>query len=675
MLSSPVMRLTPTTLPLEVDVAPELADIHEELAPLLRLSGICAVSSGSSSSSIATGPNGTSSAVGVSNGGLSSSEEEELRGRRSPAASPVRAAENKLAELMAPVTVTLPPPMSDEDVAAIAHYVHCFHLQEAYERAYIALIFQEYKKRKAVEQKWAGDLEALWSELKRLRQEELSPEVRASMRVIVSNEAAGRTAVEEAYEKFLKWIEETTPQWIDAAQRQEQQRVENERAKAAAMEAAREALTQELAIGRHLGDVSGCTSPPSVGVVTGLNEDGMLSYEPAVPVDTQMQASHDTTEKLSPTELRRKAIRMLEAEEAEMRRRREEQLRLLRVQEEQMRAEMALKAQHKQEEAERREREAAQKQKDELAQRYDALLQEEFTLQSRIRERKEAEARQEAERRAKLTQVMTEEEQLRRRIQEAEDRRKASEEEAARVTREKKMREVREEEELLRQRIAERTAATEAERLQREAEARIHAEVEAVRAQQEEALRQARAQQEEREKKQQLAYLRDQEEAYKRRIREKELAEIEEKRRAAELQWQHTAAVTSAYAGHSVPSTSTTPLALPSAAVLSAPYVVPPQVSMSSYVPVMPSHAYQPMPAAPVPSAVAPAGCYLYTNPLTAGVPAVGVPPYLPTAQQYPQPYPTATGGYYPGVPHGGAPSGVMAMQASPHAPTAMHTL
>ncbi|TPP46055.1 hypothetical protein CGC20_32695 [Leishmania donovani] len=686
MFPSPVSGLPATTLLAKVDVAPQLADIHKEFAPLLRLSGICAASSGST----AVGPNGTSSGAGVSNGGLSGSEEEDLRGRRSPAASPVRTADSRLAELMAPVMVTLPPPMSKEDAASIAHYVHRFHVQEEYERSYVALIFQEYKKRKSMEQKWESDLASWRSELKQLQQRELPPEVRAAASVIVSEEAAARKAVHDAYDKFLKWVEETVPQWIETAQRQEQRRVDNENAKKAAMAAAREALAHELAMGKRLSDVNDRTSFQNTGAVTGLKEDGTLSYEPAVSVETQVQASREATEALSPTELRRKAIRMLEAEEAEMKRRREEQLRLLRVQEEQLRAEIALKEKYKQEEAERRQREAEQKRKDELARRYDALLKEEFTLQSRMREREEMEVRQEAERRAKLAQVAAEEEELRRRIQETEDRRKASEEEAARVARDKKMREVREKEEMLRQRIAERAAAAEAERLEREAEARIHAEAEAVRARQEEALRQARMQQEEREKKQQLAYLRDQEEAYKRRIREKELAEIEKKRLAAESQWQHRASTTSALAAHSVSSTSATPIVMPPAAAHPAPHLMAPQIPMSSYTTVMPSNVYQPIPAAPAPSAVAPGGCYLYPNPVATVVPTAGMPPpsrpeygvypfaqppCVPVAQQYPQPYPPATVGYYPGVPQGGAPPGVMTLQTSPYSPAAMHTL
>ncbi|KAG5501022.1 hypothetical protein GH5_04611 [Leishmania sp. Ghana 2012 LV757] len=665
MLPSPAMGLPPTTL-LEVGVSPEMADIHEEFAPLLRLSGICAPSSGGSSST-AVWPNGTSSGAGPSTGGFSGGDEEEVRGRRSPAVSPVRAGENKLAELMAPVMVTLPPPMSDEDAASIDGYVRHYRAQEEYERAYIALIFQEYKKRKSVEQRRDDELASLLDELKQLRQRELRPEVRAALCLIASEEAAARAAVQDAYDKFLKWVEETTPQWIEAAQRQEQRRMDNEKAKKAAMAAAREALAQELAMGRLLSDVSGRTSPHTLGAVSGLNEDGIPSYKPAVSVERQMQASLEVAEALSPTELRRKAIRMLEAEEAEMKHRREQQLCLLRVQEEQLRAEIALKAQHKQEEAERREREAEQKRKDELARRYDALLQEEFTLQSRMREREEKEARKEAERCARLAQVANEEEQLRRRIKETEDRRKASEEEAARVARDKKMREVREQEEALRQRIAERTAAAEAERLDREAEARIRAEAEAVRAEQEEALRRVRQEQEQREKQQQLAYLRDQEEAYKRRTREKELAEIEEKRRALESQWQHRAAATPAWAGHSAPSTSAVSLAMPPAIVPPAACMAPPQASVCAYTPAVPPYGYQPMPAAPAPSAVAPGVYYPYLNPVAVAVPTAGMPPllrpeysgypfaqppYPPVAQQCPQPYPPATMGHHPAVPH-----------------------
>ncbi|KAG5475372.1 hypothetical protein LSCM1_03485 [Leishmania martiniquensis] len=666
MLPSPGMRLPPTTL-LEVDVAPQMVDIHEEFAPLLRLSGICTVSSDGSSSSTAVGPNGTSSGPGPSNGGFSGVEEEEVRGRRSPALSPVRAAENKLAELMAPVMVTLPPPMSEEDAASIDRYVRNFRMQEEYERAYIALIFNEYKKRKSIEQKWDSELASMQSELKQLRQRELPPEVRAALSVIVTEEAGARATVQDAYDKFLRWVEETTPQWIEAVQRQEQQRMDNEKAKKAAMAAAREALAQELAMGKHLSDVSDGTSPHTVGTVSGLHEDIIPSYKPALSVEQQMQASREVAEALSPTELRRKAIHMLEAEEAEMKHRREQQLRLLRVQEEQLRAEIALKAQHKEENAKRREREAEQKWADELARRYDALLQEELTLQSRIREREEAEARKAAERRAKLAEVAREEEQLRRRIHESEDRRKASEEEAARVAREKKMREVREQEEMLRQRIAERTAAAEAEQREREAEARIRAEAEAVRAEQEEALRRLRKEQEKREKDQQLAYLRDQEEAHKRRLREKELAEIEAKRLALESQWQHRAAATPAWGGHSVASTSAAPLAMPSAVAPPAAYVVPQQASMNACAPVLPPHAYQPVPVLPAPAAVTPGFCYPSPNPVTVVVPAAGMPPssrpecggypftqvlYPPVAQQGPQPYPPATTGYHPAAPH-----------------------
>ncbi|KAG5501489.1 hypothetical protein JKF63_03318 [Porcisia hertigi] len=692
MFPSPAMGLQPTTLLVEVQVAPLLADIHNELAPLLRLVSICA--SSSSGKSPSPGPNGTSSGIGVNSSGFPGGEEEDVRGRHSPAISPVRDAESTLAELMAPVTVTVPPPMSSEDVASINNFVHHFHQQERYERDYIALIFQEYKKRKNIEKKYDDGFASVWGKLKLLRQRELPPEVRAALSVVVSQEAAARAAVQDAYDKFLSWVEETTPHWIEAAQRLEQQRVESEKAKNAAMAAAREALTQELLMGRQLGDVSGHSLLQKDGATPGRNKDGTLSYEPTVSVEMQMQASCEATEVLSPTQLRQKAIHMLEAEEAEMKRRREEQLRLLRVQEEQLRTEIALKAQHEQQEAARRERLAEKMREDEVARRYDALLEEEFTLQNRMRERQEAEARQESERRAKLARIAAEEEQLQRRILEREERRKALEEETARVEREKKMRDVREQEEVLRQRIAERTAALEAERRLREAEARVRAEAEAVRAQQEEALRQAKMQQQEREKQQQVAYLREQEEAYKRRIRERELAEIEERRRAADLlRPKHSAATTSAWAGHPVPLASTIPLAMPSGAAFPAPYTAPPQTSMSLYAPAIPPHGYQPMMMAPLPSAVAPA--FYPPCPSAAVVPTLegaggmaptlrpehSLPPFAqspsaPVVQPYLQPHApaaAAAAGFYSGLQQNGSSQGAM-MQTSPYAPAAMYT-
>ncbi|KAK7195283.1 hypothetical protein NESM_000454100 [Novymonas esmeraldas] len=676
LLPHSAVGLPPSPLFLEVDVAPQLAEIHDEFAPLLRLSGICAVQG----SGAGVAPNGTSTSAAHSG-----SDEEDVRGRRSPAMSPVRAAESKLAELTAPVAVLLPPPMSNEDVAFIAQYVRRCRAQEESERLYIALVFQEYKKRKSVELKRETEVAAWRGELVRLRERELPPEVRAAASEMAANETAARAAVLDAHDKFVVWVAETTPQWVEAAQRAERQRLENESAKKAAMAAAREALALELAMGRQLDDVSGRSSPQSAGVVAGVNEDGTLSYDPVVSIAAPARTPGEATEVLSPTELRRKAIHMLEAEEAEVKRRREGQLRLLRVQEEQLRAEMALKAQHDQAEAERREREAAQTREDDMARRYDALLQEEFAVQQRLREREEAERLQETERQTRLAAVAAEEEQLRRRLKEAEDRRVASEEETARVAREAKMREVREQEEQLRQRIATRTAAAEAERQAREAEARIHAEAAAVRAQQAEALQRANAQREQSEKERQLAYLREQEEAYKRRLREKELAEIEEKRRAAEAQWRHSTAAAAAagsapaWAGHSAFTASPSPMVAPGM------YHLPAHAPSSAYPPAMPHHGYQSMPTAPVQHPPPSGGYYTHLGTPAAGAMSVAgmpAPPPRPdfggyaVPQPYAQPYPYAAAGapvYYPGPPHGGASPAMTAAAPSPYAPAAMY--
>ena len=667
MQQSPGFALPSATLLMEVDVAPELADIHSQFAPLLRLSGICTVPSAAVSSSLGAG-------------NFSGSDDEEQRGRRSPAASPVRAAESKLAELMAPVSVTLPPPMSSEDVAFFAHYIENYRAKEEAERAYVALIFQEYKKRKSMEQKWESEMEAMRQELEQLRQRELPPEVRAAVENLMQGETAAREAVWAAYGKFIEWVENTTPQWIEAAQRREQARLADEKAKKAAMAAAREALAQELAMGKQLGGSGGnggslsavsagaSSSPPVAAAVAAaavVNDDGTLSYEPSVSVDQQVAASRDPMASLGVSALRRKAIRMLEAEEEEMKRRREEQVRLLRVQEEQLRAKLALKEQHAAEQAAREEREAAQQREDELAKRYNALLEQEFALQSRVRERAEQEARQEAERQMLMEHVAAEEQLLRQRIQEKEDRRKAAEEEAARVAREAKMREIREQEETLRRRIAERAATVEAEKRVQEEKARRNAEAAAVRAEQEEALRRAKAEQDEAERARQLAYLRDQEEAYKRHLREKELEAIEKQRRAAETHWTHPTLPSSPYVSNS-PSLST---ASPT-----------PTGSMAKPVPNAPAHQlasahtnYYPTPQPPVPS---------YYNPYAVAAPVMTAQPPQPSYAAYPsayapylavppqpqpQPQVATMEGYPPPNPM------VYYPQSAPYAPTAMY--
>jgi hypothetical protein len=682
MHDSPGFALPSTTLLVEVDVAPKLAEIHNEFAPLLRLSGVCAAT------------NVTSAAVssGISASNFSGSDDEESRGGRSPAMSPVRAAESRLAELTAPVTVTLPPPMSEEDSAFIAHYVHSFRVHEEAEKAYIAFIFQEYKKRKGIEQKRLKELGGLRQELEALRERELPPEVRAAVEKLVKSEETGREAVWTAYGKFLEWIACTIPQWIEAAQRQEQMRLADEKAKKAAMEAAREALAHELAMGKQLGGLSGgggggrvrttassCASPSSPNTASAVDEDGTLSYEPAVSVDQQVEASQDPTASLCASELRRKAIRMLEAEEEEMKRRRDEQLRRLRVQEEQLRAEIALKRQHEAEQATRKEREAAQEHEGALAQRYNALLEQEFMLQSRLREREEAKAKKEAERQMLMEHIAAEELLLRQRIQEKEDRRKASEEEAARIAREKKMREIQEQEEALRRRIAEREAAAAAERKVRNDAARREAEAAAVYAEQEAVLQRAKDEQARAEKARQLAYLRDQEEAYKRHIRERELAEIEEKRRAAEAHWTHPTLPTSHMSSHSISPSSpmpTTSMAMPGPTQVSY-YTaqqagVPPAASYApTAAPMMPAAFYDPY-AAPGAVVVVPPPQpqqQLHTafpSPYAA-YPGIPAPP--PTQMPMTQGYSSNPMGYYPRA----APPGMATLRTSPYAPAAMY--
>ncbi|KPI85152.1 hypothetical protein ABL78_5777 [Leptomonas seymouri] len=689
MQQSPEFTLLSTTLLVEVDVAPELADIHSEFAPLLRLSGICAVPSVTSVA--------TSGVVSTNN--LSDSDEEEPRGRRSPAMSPVRAAESKLAELTAPVSVTLPPPMSSEDAAFIAHYVQCFRAKEEAEKAYIAFIFQEYKKRKGIEQKRWNEIGAMQRELELLRQRELPPEVREAVEELIKSESVARDAVWTAYDRFLEWIAITTPQWIEAAQRQEQARLIDEKAKKAAMAAAREALAQELAMGKQLGESSnggsgggrggtaaarsraspsaaaGGDAAAAVAVAAVVNEDGTLSYEPTVSVDQHLEASQDPTATLGESELRRKAIRMLEAEEEEMRRRREEQVHLLRVQEEQLRAQIELKKQHEAEMAAREEREAARKHEDELAQRYNALLEQEFNLQSRVREREEQEAKKKEERRMLMEHVAAEEQLLRQRIQEKEERRKASEEETARVARERQMREIREQEEALRRRIAERDAAEEARRKAEEDRVRREAEAAAVRAEQDEALRRAKAEQERSEKMRQLAYLRDQEEAYKRHIREKELAEIEAKRRATEAHWTHPALPYSPKNNRppsSAPPVPTASIAIPTphaAQSFQVSYYPTPQP------PAPPTASYLPAAAPPVmPSYYGFYGAPSPVPPPPPQQPYAFSPPYAAYPVMPPPQHPMMMQGYPPN-PHypQAAPPSTMPLQSSPYAPTATY--
>lgn len=628
---------------MHVKEAPEWAEVHRNYAPLLRLARI-----------------------GVNFTKPLHSGDDEL----SPGSSPVTTAEHdQLLRLNTPVLVDLPPPPSQEEMEEYHSFVLGQRWQAEVEKQYVDLAYREYCKRKGVEQKWQKGVEEMAEELAALQRRELPLHVRNALACIEEQEELERAGVVESYDGFLTWVDETVPKWLEAVTQREEERRQKEAARKAAMEAAKEALTKELAEGRQLPAV------PAASVVAGsssMSSPGDMVYEPLTP---QPQPS---VAELTPSELRRKAIKMLEQEEAAMKRRQEELAAQLREKESELRDKIEAR------EKQRLEAEAQQRD-EELARKYEDLLNQETELQSRINARTQERQQQDEERRMMLEHIAAEEQLLRQRLRDQEDKRKALEEEKARqaaLHKAEYYEHVRAEEELLRRRLQEREAARaeeehrkaaeaeearrrQAEQLQRE-QAELEAklaqrqQIEAIQRQQEEALRRAQEEHERAEKERQLRFLREQEEQVKARVRAQELAELQatEQRRSEERRQQLAQLqswATSAGASHgygSYPPVSTTypapqpPFAPPQPTLPTASYAVaaPPVLSYdprytipSQAAPVaMMAPTVTPTPVPLVPAyATAPYAPALAPPPPSApyGWPATTM--YAPAPQQY----------------------------------------
>lgn len=400
--------------------------------------------------------------------------------------SPVSGAAPQLSSLLAPVHVEIPAEAADADVGGgVARFAAQFAAAERAEEQYIALVYKEYTKRKSLEQKWYKQWVDYYMTLK---QHVLPPEVVERLHTVRSLESEEREAIAASYDRFLQWVSDTNPQWIDAAQRQEREREAKETARQTAMAAAKAALAEELAAGRPL--------PAPAELPSAFNERGEPAYD-SVLVDLGVPPTRTELD-VSPSELRAKAIHLLEREEQLMKGRKQEQLRALQQEEERLRQQM---------------------------ERHDA-----------DRARRQAELDEQQRQRAEdakvlLEHIAAEEELIRARLAAKEaEKQRAEEAEKQRAAAEKATmyEHVRAEEELLRQRLQAREEAKLAEQRQREAAAKLRQE-------QEEMLRRAKEQHEREEKEKQLAYLQEQEKMYAERLRARELAEIKAREEQARL--------------------------------------------------------------------------------------------------------------------------------------------
>lgn len=531
------MTLLPAPFSISVGPSPEWEEVFHNYSHLIRLSQI----------------ERTAAAAALSSprGHLSGDDEE----RQSPASSPVgmSAAQHKYLELTAPLPLELPPPMPNEEAASYRAFAGRHAAAEEAEKHYIAFIFQEYCKRKTVEQRWQHDLAKIAAALAVARSRELPPHVRNLIGILEENEAREREEITTAYDGFLRWVGETTPVWLEAVRGQEAERERHAEAKRAALAAAKAALAEELAQGRQLPDHAGhgyggslkagpggissgqlAQSSPLNAALPPIAADGTLNYSPSATIE--VSGVHRSSPEpapgdgaaaagLSESELRLKAIRMLEAEEEAVKRRRAEQLEGLRRQEGDMRASMAARERQRTEEEARQagaraemlehitaEEELLLRRMDDREARRVAAKEE----TRRVKEAAEAEARRqsEAEKAQLYEHVLAEEELLRRRLRQRDEEQRARE---------------AQEEDLVRQR-----------RRQQEEERRVRQE-------QEDAMHRAREEAARAEKDRQLRLLAEQEEAVKGRLRARELSELqaresERHREFAEAQRASTAA-------------------------------------------------------------------------------------------------------------------------------------
>ncbi|KAH9592972.1 hypothetical protein LSM04_000846 [Trypanosoma melophagium] len=288
---------------------------------------------------------------------------------------------------------------------------------------YVRLVFQEYCQRKNIEKERESVLEDCEEALKQIKNSELSPEIRAMITALEMEESEERGKVHISYNRFVEWVDATTSLWLD-----EVHRLESERSKAAAVNAAKRALESEFAR-KSEGNSRG--------------EYSMANEEV----------------------LRQQAIALIEQEQKRELRAKEEQVQYLRQQEEQLRQQI--------EENRRLRKEEKEKQRDiELESRYMSLMQEESSIRQRMSQREEECAQREMERGLLLEHIEAEEQLLRQRLQEqAEeellrqrlqryDEMRAAEAEAARKREEEEREQlyehVRAEEEILRQRLEKR---------------------------------------------------------------------------------------------------------------------------------------------------------------------------------------------------------------------------
>ncbi|RNF07467.1 uncharacterized protein Tco025E_07362 [Trypanosoma conorhini] len=258
-----------------------------------------------------------------------------------------------------------------------------------FEHSYVRLIFQEYCRRKSIEKERAEALDECRRSRQALVDAELPLDVRASLAALEAEESEERAAVTVAYKSFLDWVDATTPEWLEAALRLEKGR----QAKAAAIDAAKRALEEELA------------------------QQGNAATKGAVGT-----ATDDAS-------LRQKAIAMIEQEQERRLQAQEDRINMLRSQEEQLRRQ--IEDNRRRSEAEKEQQRAA-----ELERRYRGLVEQEGSLQQRLSQYEQARMRREEERRVLLEHIEAEEQLLRRRLEEREAQRKKAEEEKEKLERE-----------------------------------------------------------------------------------------------------------------------------------------------------------------------------------------------------------------------------------------------
>ncbi|CCW71063.1 unnamed protein product [Phytomonas sp. Hart1] len=490
---------------LEVSVSSEWADIHRNFAPLIRLSNIAAPLSKFTSVECDAG---------------------EVVAYNSSHCSPVKCNESSnIFELLAPVNIQLPPGPTSEELSNFNALVTNLIVQQENEKQYISLIFREYCKRKGIMQKREKEFDAFIEEFAELQRRDLPPFLRQALAILEEEETTVRGEIVVVYNRFLEWIEGVQPQWLEAVDRQIAENRMKEEAKKAALEASKALLVQELEAGRRFTSMSGnsidSSYVPNVGLDDGIHE------EP------------------SPAALRRKAIELLEQQEAVMRHRRDQHLLELKLKEESLRQRI------KNAENERLSGDNKEKANWELL--HQDLPEQKNDLQ--LLHAHEAEMLQKEEKRRMMLEHCTAEEELiRHRLKNQEDKRRAVEEEKKCLEAQKKKEfyeHILAEEELLRQRMQQREAEKEMEN-QRQAAAIEQARQEKSQAlrrkqeafeeelrhreqhnslvmEQEEVLRRVKKEYHNAERAKQVTLLKEQEEMVKARLRAKEIAEIQAK--------------------------------------------------------------------------------------------------------------------------------------------------